>query len=134
MNREIKFRGKSLDGDWVYGSYHHSGDKKHHYILIKEKFIKDVKMSMLHNKEVVEVYPESVGQLCPNKDSSGKEVYEGDICKYINNDLGFIRFDYGWVIEYSDTYSHDMPPYYFEKLSVVGNMYDNIDLFLNKNH
>ena len=62
------------------------------------------------------------------KDKLGKEIYEGDILKYSDGDSGFVRFNYGWAIQYSDTYSHDMPQYYCDNLEIIGNIYENIEL------
>lgn len=62
------------------------------------------------------------------KDKDGKEIYEGDILKHPDGDKGFVRFDYGWAIQYSDTYSHDMPKYYCDNLEIIGNIFENPDL------
>jgi uncharacterized phage protein (TIGR01671 family) len=61
------------------------------------------------------------------KDKNEKEIYECDILKCDSGYNGFVRFDYGWAIEYQN-HSHDMPQYYCDRLEVIGNIYENPEL------
>ena len=66
MNREIKFRGKTKTGQWVFGYLHK--DSEGTYILTEE--------------DVYDVIPETVGQFTGLHDKNETEVYEGDIIDF----------------------------------------------------
>ena len=61
--REIKFRAKLINGDYVYGSYLFNPDGSS---IVTEK-------GLMYN-----VDDETVGQFTGCHDADGKEIYEGD--------------------------------------------------------
>lgn len=68
MNREIKFRGKSLinignikEGDWVYGGITYNNDR----VWIDIPYIGEVL-----------IYPDTVSQFTGLYDNAKKEIYE----------------------------------------------------------
>ena len=123
MNREIKFRGKSLDGIWEYGDLHFRFCNHPH----------------IHNMNGAKIYidPDTVGQYTGLHDKNGKEIYEGDIV-YFNQK--FVKGTY--YVSNDDShcgafllYKKNNPPALFGEVfmepfycEVIGNIHDNPEL------
>jgi hypothetical protein len=78
--RDIRFRGKrKSDGMWVFGS------------LVKRKCTEDLggAFYLITDEYGIndEVRPETVGEFTGFQDKHQKDIYEGDIVKFINNQL-----------------------------------------------
>lgn len=140
MNREIKFRGKRVNGgEWVYGMTISNG-------TIKRK-INNIFFEVAENKWVG-VLPETLGQYTGLKDKDGKEIYEGDILKTSRGFIGQVVFGraeeecrhkvfgrmvidcyttYGWIFVRGDGYRCAIDDELLEG-EIIGNIHDNPEL------
>lgn len=126
--RKIKFRGKSIDSkEWLYGDLLSSADKKRFAILVNDK----------ESYDECEVEPETVGQFSGLYDCNKKEIYEGDILKWITGKMYAVKFwrgmFYASVEECNDGILGGFPLHAFTefeegKCEIVGNIFDNPEL------
>ena len=133
MNREVKFRGKLVDSEeWIYGYLREVwGENQRNFVIAPGlKFEYDG----YTDKEEDYVQPETIGQFTGFHDQNRKEIYDGDIlCFYDNNKeyvcvVGWNNEVGAWCIRYKEEEyigTRPLVEWIFEyKIEVIGNVYD----------
>lgn len=129
--REIKFRGKTQDGKWVYGDLIHSATDT---IAILELDAPCLEL-------VATVVPDTIGQFTGLHDKNGKEIYEGDVVRFIDYTYtpldglkheGYIAYNKGYfeiVVGDNLRYClHSIQLWVYNHCEVIGNIHDNPNL------
>ena len=127
--REILFRGRRRNGEWIEGNYIF-WNKKH----------------CIYDGIYYEVLPETIGQYTGLCDKNGKKVFEGDIFKPFDDEIIVVAWiDYystlGFLcrVEHTETKrgkeiteSYDgwamLCDFELSNLEIIGNIHDNPEL------
>lgn len=118
--REIKFRAKDHEGNWVYGDLHLNHKMPH--------------MHPFENNRTF-INTKTIGQFTGLKDKNGKEIYEGDIIRSFDSNGDAILHCIVWeearfVALYKGRYFSSkcfLKQDWLDEFDkeVVGNIYDN---------
>ena len=135
MNREIRFRGKSVtNGEWLYGCLLKNEEGKF-------AVVKPFKVNMDNECSYYEVDEDTIGQFTGLHDKNGKEIYEGDILICIGqreDNMG--QKYYRKVLFNNGSFGMKIPEYNCTSSlcnhvvngnlnwEVIGNIYDNPEL------
>lgn len=123
MNREIKFRGKRIEGnEWFYGLLYKSNED--YYIQVE---------GGLNSPDYYMVRTETVGQFTGLLDKNGKEIFEGDLTQSNSMIRKIEWFNNGyWSVSLNG--SSKFPITFFgsarqlEIEEIIGNVIDNPEL------
>lgn len=131
--REIMFRGKMDDGEWVYGSFCMDALEQFNGLCGVDGFIR------LYDKakgkmQTYVVDCETVGQYAGLNDKHGKRIFEGDIVEgadFTAEDGGYgvVGFDDGaFEIIGNNCCGTFHENYWGRDFEVIGNIHDNTEL------
>lgn len=137
MAREIKFRGKTNNGNWLVGEI--ISLNKHKYIAPNDgdwfDFIEWVPENVFHapDSDKYEVEENTIGQFTGLYDKNCKEIYEGDIVRTLVSRLNATKNKKyrNFVIRYDAPHfwnGYDTLLMSEFRMEVIGNIYDNPEL------
>lgn len=137
MNREVKFRGKRAgENTWIYGYLREVfGNDKRTFMIAPAKTFE---FDRVTDTEEDYVEADTIGQFTGLYDKNGKEIYEGDILRFYDNNkeyvcvVGWNNEVGAWCIRFKEEEYIGIRPlgeWIFEyKIEVIGNIYDNKEL------
>lgn len=131
--REILFRGKTSDGEWVEGFY--SAEEYNPYIG-KIEYIP--RIQIIGKCVSLGVIPETVGQFTGLTDKNGVRIFEGDIlAANFDFDKDFPEMltivevvwnEYGWCTKEGSAVPDAFDDSDGDLFEVIGNVHDNPEL------
>ena len=134
--RTIKFKAKSEQGEWIIGHYVGKPSKDEVCILPFQNVNYDI--GHINDSECYYCIADTIGQFSGLYDCQGKEIYEGDIVKWIkDNRMYVVKFwsgmFYASVKECNEGILGGFPLHRLTlsrdgECVIVGNIHDNPEL------
>jgi uncharacterized phage protein (TIGR01671 family) len=133
MKREIRFRGKTPQGEWLYGDLQQCNDGTVRIAVNNECWNDDGIQSSDYLK-ISEVNLNTIGQFTGLYDKYDKQIYEGDIVSHIT---GRMKVN-GEYVDKTDVFAVEYRGAEFNisylslvsknSVKVIGNIHDNPEL------
>ena len=136
--RTIKFRGKTTNGEWVYGHYSTGG-------FIHTDGTETVR-HLIHADMLYDVDENTVGQFTGLVDMNGREIFENDVIGVNGIPAGIVSWHYNGYYFIDDKLGEHLVSNSYRPLGemieyskrnkinfeVIGNIHDNPELITNK--
>ena len=122
---KVKMNGEKIKSNWVYGGIFPQNEGGDFAIIYQQK----------PTVEKYPVYADTVGQYTGMLDKNGIKIFEGDIVDFSDRSdgdgYGVVRYDENETeFEFeSDNICRSLGSYYPKNIEVIGNIYDNAELF-----
>ena len=138
--RDILFRGKQeQSGEWVYGNLVQYINKNEYdnenYILTQDEVHHTLDLGGRIECDMESVEFKTVGQYTGLKDKNDKEIYEGDIIKWVDwsghKRKAEVRYDEEWkrfCVWLNGAETIGVNKHLSDDIEVIGNKFDNPEL------
>lgn len=138
--RTIKFRGKTTNGEWVYGHYTQGA---FFHPATEDETVRH----LIHADMLYDVDENTVGQFTGLVDMNGREIFENDVIGVNGIPAGIVSWHYNGYYFIDDNLGEDLVSNRYRPLGemieyskinkinfeVIGNIHDNPELLKGNN-
>lgn len=130
--REILFCGKRIDsGEWIEGSLLQVTANGVHYSLIFDSDFQAIADGEMVDMSHAVVFAETVGQFTGQYDRNARRIFEGNICRFYNDDNEASDYEVVWYSEMarwgvrpvgrSDAHADELDLFFCRRCEVLAN-------------